>query len=228
MGKPYGMGAIKIDVNLLLEDRRQRYQTLFDGETWQEGVTAATDRIPEFVEAFDTFMCDRIGAAQQASLGQVERIQMLLRMLEWPGPDKALTRYMEIERQDPSIKRGKINEYKERPVLPDPLHVDPAGRSSASSASRPPAATGIGTGRPTSIDEVREGMYLEGRVKRIEKDRVVVDILGHEASLIRERLDPPARDMADMKERFPVGKTIWVWVIGRNKQGRLQLTMRKP
>jgi predicted RNA-binding protein with RPS1 domain len=34
--------------------------------------------------------------------------------------------------------------------------------------------------------------------------------------------------MADMKERFPVGKTIWVWVIGRNKQGRLQLTMRKP
>ena len=228
MGKPYGMGAIKIDVNLLLEDRRQRYQTLFDGETWQEGVTAATDRIPEFVEAFDTFMCDRIGVAQQASLAQVERIQMLLRMLEWPGPDKALTRYMEIERQDPSIKRGKINEYKERPVLPDPLHVDPAGRSSASSASRPPAATGIGTGRPTSIDEVREGMYLEGRVKRIEKDRVVVDILGHEASLIRERLDPPARDMADMEERFPVGKTIWVWVIGRNKQGRLQLTMRKP
>jgi hypothetical protein len=71
-------------------------------------------------------------------------------------------------------------------------------------------------------------MYLEGRVVRIEKDRVVVDILGHEASLIRERLDPPARDMADMEERFPVGKTIWVWVIGRNKQGRLQLTMRKP
>lgn len=228
MGKPYGMGAIKIDVDLLLEDRKQRYQQLFDGENWQEGKTTATDRIPEFVEAFDRFIRCRIGAAQHKSLAEVERIQMLLCMLEWPGPDKALTRYMEIERQDSSITQGKINEYKDRPVLPDPLHVDPAGRTRSSPAVRPPTAKGADLSRPASIDEVSEGMYLEGKVVRVEPGRVVVDILGHEASLTRNRLNPPARDLADMEKRFPVGKTIRAWVVGFNKQGRLQLTMRKP
>ncbi|MEZ4644806.1 MAG: hypothetical protein R3E31_19090 [Chloroflexota bacterium] len=48
---------------------------------------------------------------------------MLLAMLAWPGPDPEQTRYMEIERADPSAKHGKRNEYKERPVLPDPLKV---------------------------------------------------------------------------------------------------------
>ncbi|MGQ9742421.1 TIGR03986 family type III CRISPR-associated RAMP protein, partial [Chloroflexus sp.] len=228
MGKPYGMGAIKIDVNLLLENRKQRYAQLFDGENWQEGKTTATDRIPAFVDAFDLFIRSRIGAAQWKRLAEVERIQMLLRMLEWPGPDPALTRYMEIERQDPRIRRGKINEYKDRPVLPDPLHVDPAGRTRSSPAMRPPAAKGAELSQPASIDEVSEGMYLEGKVVRVETGRVVVEILGHEASITRDRLNPPARDLADMEARFPVGKTIRAWVVGFNKQGRLQLTMRKP
>lgn len=227
MGKPYGMGAIKIDVNLLLENRKQRYQQLFDGENWQEGKTTATDRIPGFVDAFDLFIRSRIGAVQHKSLVEVERIQMLLCLLEWPGPDKALTRYMEIERQDPNIRRGKINEYKDRPVLPDPLHVDPAGRTRSSPARRPPAAKGAELSRPASIDEVSEGMYLEGKVVRVEPGRVVVEILGHEASITRDRLNPPARDLANMEARFPVGKTIRAWVVGFNKQGRLQLTMRK-
>jgi hypothetical protein len=227
MGKPYGMGAIKIDVNLLLENRKQRYQQLFDGENWQEGKTTATDRIPAFVDAFDLFIRSRIGAVQHKSLVEVERIQMLLCLLEWPGPDKALTRYMEIERQDPNIRRGKINEYKDRPVLPDPLHVDPAGRTRSSPARRPSAAKGAELSRPASIDEVSEGMYLEGKVVRVEPGRVVVEILGHEASITRDRLNPPARDLANMEARFPVGKTIRAWVVGFNKQGRLQLTMRK-
>lgn len=42
-------------------------------------------------------------------------------MLSWPGPNPEQTRYMEIERLDPRAKRGKSNEYRNRPVLPDPL-----------------------------------------------------------------------------------------------------------
>lgn len=226
MGKPYGMGAIKIDVSLFLEDRQQRYRQLFDGETWQEGKTTATDRISQFVATFDHSIRSQIGALQQKSLAEVERIQMLLRMLEWPGPDPELTRYMEIERQEPGSRR-KVNEYKDRPVLPDPLRVDPAGRTRSSPAMRPPAAKGADLSQPASIEEVSEGMYLEGKVVRVETGRVVVEILGHEASITRDRLNPPARDLADMEARFPVGKTIRAWVVGFNKQGRLQLTMRK-
>ena len=228
MGKPFGIGAIKIEASLMLDDRQQRYATLFEGDDWRIGTVKADDRIPEFVSCFDRLILAQIGAANVSSLANVERIQMLLCMLEWPGPDKELTRYMEIERQDPKIKRGKINEYKDRPVLPDPLQVCPAGRRTTSSAPRLSAKDSIEISRPVSIQDVREGMYLEGKVVRVERDRVVVDILGHEASLSRERLDPPARDIADMQERFPVGKTIRAWVFGRSRQGRLQLTMRRP
>lgn len=81
---------------------------------------------------------------------------------------------------------------------------------------------------PSSIGEVKPGMYLEGRVVRVEKDRVVIDILGHEASLVRERIVPPPEDFADMKERFPIGKMVQVWVVGFNKNNRLQLTQKQP
>lgn len=117
MGKPFGMGAIKIEASLMLDDRQQRYKTLFEGDDWHIGAVNADDRIPEFVSCFDRLILARIGAANVSSLANVERIQMLLCMLEWPGPDKELTRYMEIERQDPKIKRGKINEYKDRRVF---------------------------------------------------------------------------------------------------------------
>ncbi len=226
MGKPLGMGAIKIDASLVLEDRQQRYQSLFAKETWETGHRQADDQIGEYIAAFDQFIRSQIGATNCASLADVPRIQMLLRLLEWPGPDKEQTRYMEIERKDPTIRGGKINEYKNRPVLPDPLHVDMSNRVKGSTA-KPVAHGKVDIDRPASPDEVQTGMYLEGVIKRIEKDRLVVDILGAEASLTRQRLDPPARDLADMEERFKVGKTIRAWVYGRNKQGRLQLTMRR-
>lgn len=135
MGKPYGMGAIKIDASIRLDDRATRYGALFDGETWQEACKDASEQMPVFATAFDRFIREQINALQWSSLAEIERIQMLLRMLEWPGPDKTLTRYMEIERPDPKLKRGKINEYKNRPVLPDPLHLNGANRSPAPAKS---------------------------------------------------------------------------------------------
>ena len=71
-------------------------------------------------------------------------------------------------------------------------------------------------------------MYLEGKVLRVESGRVVVDILGEEATLVFENISPPGRDQEDIEERFAKGKTIRVRVRGRNQRGRLQLTMRRP
>lgn len=89
------------------------------------------------------------------------------------------------------------------------------------------AKTELELSHPSSLEEVSEGMYVEGKVVRVESGRVVVDILGQEASLSRDHIEPPARDEYDIQARFPTGKTIRVFVRGRNKQGRLQLTMRR-
>jgi hypothetical protein len=269
MGKPYGMGAIKIEPALHLEDRADRYSKLLDEDgRWRTGSgQASKEAIDGFVTAFDRFVCSRIGAQTGSSLLALERIQMLFRLMEWPGPDTRDTRYLEIERPDPGVKRGKINEYKSRPVLPDPLHLRggvrasaptrPAGQPQRPSPDRPqsaprpapavpqaevevkptptprqpapkPAAkVELELSHPASIDEVTDGMVLEGTVVRVESGRVVVDILGQEASLPKDHIEPLIRDDYDMEERFPTGKTIRVLVRGRNKQGRLQLTMRR-
>ncbi len=115
MGKPLGMGAVKITPTLWLSDQKSRYTRLFAGEDWQRAETRQPD-VQQFISEFEKFVLKGMDIWEQVkSLKDVERIQMLLKMLEWPGPDRQLTKYMVIE---------PTNEYKERPVLPDPLHID--------------------------------------------------------------------------------------------------------
>ena len=273
MGKPYGMGAVKLDPVLRLESRRERYLSLLDDDSrWHTGLRDVdADETARLVQSFDKFVRNRIGASSLPALAAVERIQMLLKLLEWPGPDHELTRYLEIERQDPDVKRGKINEYKDRPVLPDPLAaiaIRPAGSqlggpARSSGPATPPARLasektpaaqqprpGIRPGQqpdtpprpsaqqpvakvttelsyPATPAEVIPGMFLEGKVKRVEPGRIVVDICGEEATLSREAISPPIRDTYDERERFPTGKLICAWVKRRNKAGRIQLTMMR-
>jgi len=123
MGKPLGMGAVKIMPVLHLIDRKQRYRQLFDEQCWFVGTREANDSIEPLIKEFESFVLAAIGAKGVERLSQVDRIRMLLKMHEWPGPDSKWTRYMEIERPAPGEKGGKLNEYKERPVLPDPLNM---------------------------------------------------------------------------------------------------------
>jgi CRISPR-associated protein (TIGR03986 family) len=124
MGKPLGLGAVKLEPQLHLLDRAQRYGPLFDGDGWAEGAQAdAAQMVTVAKAAFERFVLETIGERQAAQLSEVERVKMLLALLSWPGPDPTLTRYMEIEHPDPSARRGKRNEYDGRPVLPDPLNV---------------------------------------------------------------------------------------------------------
>jgi cold shock CspA family protein len=139
MGKPYGMGAVAVRSDLHLSDREARYTRLFAGDGWASDSAQAGDEAwTRAVEAFERFVLDGLEEKQARRLDELERIQMLLAMLSWPGPDPEETRYLEIEREDPSAKRGKVNEYKERPVLPDPMAL--AGLPVAE--SRPPRARG--------------------------------------------------------------------------------------
>lgn len=126
MGKPLGLGAVKIEPTLHLIDRVARYRQLFADNDWASGsktaeeATAADGRA---IEEFKKFVLDSQAQANTKKFEELERIKQLRALLEWPGPDPARTRYLEIERYDPNARRGKRNEYDNRPVLPRPLTV---------------------------------------------------------------------------------------------------------
>ena len=112
MGKPLGMGSVRVETTLHLLDRRSRYMRLLDREWWNLG-----NEIPQgadhFIAAFEQFMFDRIDSNETVNcerLADVPRIKALLKMLEWPGPDRSKTSYMPLTR------------FKERGVLPSPFH----------------------------------------------------------------------------------------------------------
>lgn len=130
MGKPLGMGAVKITPTLYLSDRKSRYRRLFGETDWHRDEREEKN-IKQFIGAFENFILQRMDTqerGQAQSLKEVERIKMLLKMLEWPGPDRQLTEYMTIE---------PINKYKERPVLPDPLHIGETSPSTVRQVVKP-------------------------------------------------------------------------------------------
>lgn len=110
MGKPLGMGAVKITPSLVLQSRTDRYTRLFDGERWNRGKLVAE---ADFIASFEAFMTDALGL-QNSPFTSIPRIQMLLEMMKFPGPQKERTSYMSI---------APDNEFKDRRVLPDPLAV---------------------------------------------------------------------------------------------------------
>jgi CRISPR-associated protein (TIGR03986 family) len=120
MGKPLGMGAVHIRPALQLSDRTDadegRYSRLFaeNESAWHLAERPEEDLQP-YIKAFQQYVLGHMADSERQnaqSLAEVERIQMLLAMLEWPGPEDArLTEYMDL------------GDFRNRPVLPDPLHL---------------------------------------------------------------------------------------------------------
>jgi CRISPR-associated protein (TIGR03986 family) len=122
MGKPLGMGAVKITHKLWLSKRKEeRYKNLFDvnGNYWETGVCNDTEEEAKYLcmELFKCYVLKGIGENPDNKLEDIQRIKMLLKMLSFPGKPRASVRYMKIKHQHNG------NEYDERPVLPNPLDV---------------------------------------------------------------------------------------------------------
>jgi CRISPR-associated protein (TIGR03986 family) len=118
MGKPLGMGSVKIATDLYLSNRRHRYSRLFDGQGWLQAESHEPN-MQQVIDSFETYVLQQMDPGERAgatSLKDVHRIKMLLKLLEWPGPNPSTTGYMDIA-------GPKGNEYKDRPVLPGALHV---------------------------------------------------------------------------------------------------------
>jgi len=137
MGKPYGMGAVKVTHTLHLEDRINRYKRLFTTEGWAAGAPKEDAR-EMALQRFESFVP-----------GNVERIRMLMAMLRWPGPNPKMTQYLELK------------EHRERRVLPGPLAMKaPSPRRAG--AAQPPQRNSANAaesrrGSPSADETARTG-----------------------------------------------------------------------
>ncbi len=169
MGKPLGMGAVKLDAVLYLDDRAARYSTLFDDRGWQlansEGQRLA-DRatLEHLTQAFERHILTELNLfPEHQHLFEVRRVAMLLKMMEWPGYPPQLpasstnrvvkgrdgrrpnTRTMLVQ-----LNEGgrRINEFRDRYVLPDPSafgtltgKAEPTAREESAAQVRPVTKT---------------------------------------------------------------------------------------
>lgn len=123
MGKPLGLGSVKITPSLHLSDRQKRYSDLL--AEWGETPSASPDDSGSFVREFEIYVLNVLGEAKK-NLWDIERMKELKIMLDVEKgtqlnkQDKI--RYLEVERGKSENVKGQ-NEYKERPILPLPSRV---------------------------------------------------------------------------------------------------------
>jgi CRISPR-associated protein (TIGR03986 family) len=126
MGKPLGLGSVRITPTLTLINRQARYAEMFDSTgNWFTGETSQTDLTP-YKDAFAKYIgaqTNQFGIIDAASYWANDpRMKELKHMLTFENNPGGIswedrTRYMEIEHP---LHR---NEYKNRPVLPKPSEV---------------------------------------------------------------------------------------------------------
>jgi CRISPR-associated protein (TIGR03986 family) len=137
MGKPLGMGAVELHARLHLIDRSRRYEKLFNdsGDGWQLGESDASatgedltvpDVLARRTRLFEEYLLQKLNPHPPCKrLADMRRIAMLLKLLEWPGyrAEKEGDLYLKAEGR-PNTRYMKLEEYRGRPVLPDPTRFD--------------------------------------------------------------------------------------------------------
>lgn len=110
MGKPYGLGSIRIKPNLFLSNRQERYRDLF----YEWDTSGKTENPDEFIKEFENYILRNIGDNRINSLWEHPRLRHLRCMLDFgKKPDKEKTAYMDMEKK----------EFKNRPVLKTPEDI---------------------------------------------------------------------------------------------------------
>lgn len=121
MGKPLGLGSVRITPKLCLSNRKTRYESLF--AEWDQPVPESTSQggdILHFKKTFAEYILKGIGEDTGHdpinTLWGVSRMQELRTMLDFKKkPKDEITRYMEL------------GDFKERKVLPPPTDVAKEG-----------------------------------------------------------------------------------------------------
>ncbi len=218
MAKPLGLGSIRIKARLRLVDRSRRY------ERWADGGVVADDGV-SFRAAFTHAILGHAQNSQEVllkdreGLRRIARLDALYQLLEWQNrPEAQATRYMAIEGGDaqrfPADRRGRVNEFRSRPVLPSPHGVaglsEPgwqgdlprpgagsgaAPEAPAQQARRPPAGREL----PRSHDRVKAELLPEKTKKGGWRAKHVgTGIAGHIQNSVEVPPEKKAGDRMDL------------------------------
>lgn len=116
MGKPLGLGSVKITPKLFLSERKTRYQELF--AEWEEPKPESQDKnILHFKKEFEKNILKKIGESK-TDLWEVDRMKELKRMLAFSvgtAPDGRPS--------DNKLQYMGLGEFRDRRVLPKPTKV---------------------------------------------------------------------------------------------------------
>ncbi|MDK2909981.1 MAG: hypothetical protein PWR20_1548 [Bacteroidales bacterium] len=129
MGKPLGLGSVKIFIkNLFISDRENHYKKLFEGNNWFSPIKQSKT-IDEFKNSFENYVMEKLDYLDKSkvtNLWDIPRMKELRKLLDWSNTNKSdwneKTRYMEIEHKITDEDKP-INEFKNRPVLPKPIDI---------------------------------------------------------------------------------------------------------
>jgi CRISPR-associated protein (TIGR03986 family) len=151
MGKPLGLGSIRIAARLRLLDRAARYRT------WQSTGVQENEDGGRFRRVFEEAMIEHARSSQEAQLSggqglrRIARLDALFQLLAWANrPAPAATAYMDLD----------LDRFRDRPVLPTPHNVARAGEPPwRADPPRPAAGEGGGSGsrgrRPDRTQDAR-------------------------------------------------------------------------
>lgn len=116
MGKPLGLGSVKITPILYIDDRAARYRKLFNQNQWH--LADKEDNIEQFKNDYEKYLLDKLNKQEDErpdSMWDTKRLKQLKTMLSWKNSktDNWLkkTEYMKKE------------EFKDRRVLPKPTQI---------------------------------------------------------------------------------------------------------
>lgn len=119
MGKPYGLGSVKLTPELHISDRNRRYSTLFSSDGWELAIFKQKDKmLKETVSAFEEYILEDMSTSDKgkaSSLWETSRLKQLKMLLD-------VEKGKELERES-KIEYMNLKQFEDRSVLPHPEDV---------------------------------------------------------------------------------------------------------
>lgn len=189
MGKPLGLGSVRITPALYLSRRQERYRDFF--AEWDNNIAPAESEFGSIKRAFEQYVLEKLAEDPNMRLWETERLQELLVMLDVKAGRELeknnQIRYMNIEPQ---------NEFKNRYVLPKASVVPPGEKVSQILANLQGLTTQVKK-KPSYVKEIRiAGLWDKVNItwKLDLKVNILVGINGSGKSTILELVNYALRD----------------------------------
>lgn len=147
MAKPYGLGSVAIKPTLILQDRQNRYRTLFDeNNAWNNSSKKVSEDFKAlFKEKILNHYNDLVNQTSKVNdFWQIPRLQALATMLEWTNAKNFDQKeYMNFQQDKPK--------FTQRHVLPFPQNVE-------------------NNREPRQIELINLNLWSEKRVDEVEEE----------------------------------------------------------